>query len=185
MDTSKVTRVLDLRKALPKRGHEPLKQLLYTELNYDRADELAAMDELPQSQRNCLAEPPRTIATASQLFDRFDLIQVTLSEEAPRGRGFPLSITAERAIPAPAGQPPPRPARILRRRAAPLAPDERPRHSLPRQRPAPSRPSALRRRPNDAALAMPAVIRSEECRECRHTWTMQQLPQCAPRGSRR
>jgi hypothetical protein len=32
---------------------------------------------------------------------------------------------------------------------------------------------------------MPAVIRSEECRECRHTWTMQQLPQCAPRGSRR
>jgi polyhydroxyalkanoate synthesis regulator phasin len=98
MDTDKVARVLDLLEALPKRGTETLKELFGSELNYDRADELAAMDPLPETQQGWLAEPPRILATAGRQPDQFHIIHVTLSDQAPQGRGFPLSITAERAV---------------------------------------------------------------------------------------
>ncbi|MGC9361258.1 MAG: DNA methyltransferase, partial [Anaerolineae bacterium] len=45
-----------------------------------------------------LAQPPRVLASAGRAPDRFHIIHVTLSDDAPHGRGFPLSITAERVL---------------------------------------------------------------------------------------
>ena len=90
-------RVQHLLESLPLKGLAAARELLAT-LNYDYANSILPLSPFSQRERDWLHEAPRIIAHAGGGDSPFRVIHATLSSEAPRGRGFPLSMAAERAI---------------------------------------------------------------------------------------
>ncbi|MFW6116189.1 MAG: Eco57I restriction-modification methylase domain-containing protein [bacterium] len=90
-------RVYHLLEQMPTEGLAAVKQLLCTELNYDRADLPLSQRGWPDRAQNVLTDPPRILARHESQFGDFDIIYATLSPEW-HGRGFPLSLTAERLV---------------------------------------------------------------------------------------
>ena len=97
MSPDLVQRVHDCLEAMPIRGLEAAKQLFWSELNYERADEPLPLSPFSDSERAYLQGAPTILAEAGAAEAPMRIIHVTLSDEA-QGRGFPLSIAAERAI---------------------------------------------------------------------------------------
>ena len=56
--------VQTLLRALPTRKLDALKQLFWSQLNYDRASALLAMAAWPAELKTSVAEPPQIFATA-------------------------------------------------------------------------------------------------------------------------
>jgi hypothetical protein len=88
-------RVYDLLAAMPSQGMNAVKELFWTELNYDRADELLSSRDWPKLAQKVLADAPRILAHHASQYGDFEVIYVPLSKEQA-GRTFPLSLTAER-----------------------------------------------------------------------------------------
>ena len=86
-------RVLHLLRQLPTDGLAAAKQLFWTELNYDHANQRLSTRSWPDTAQDALAEPPQILARHGG----FHVIYARLSPDYP-GRTFPLSITAERRV---------------------------------------------------------------------------------------
>ncbi len=93
MPTTKQQRIYDLLHQMPSRGEDALKRLIWSELNYDRVAEPLSTREWPAGAREVIAEPPTLLASTHG----FDVIHTRLAPEQV-GRGFPLSLVAERIV---------------------------------------------------------------------------------------
>ncbi|NLD73192.1 MAG: hypothetical protein GX649_10800, partial [Chloroflexi bacterium] len=91
------SRIQHLLERLPKQGLRAARELL-AQLNYSYANEPLPLAPFIQREEQWLHGAPRIVAQVGDHGDPFEVIHATLSPEAPQGRGFPLSITAERAI---------------------------------------------------------------------------------------
>jgi len=76
---------------MPNRGLPAAKQLFWTELNYNRANEPLSRRPWPERAQEVLAGDPVILAE----HDDFHIIYAQLAE-GQVGRSFPLSLTAER-----------------------------------------------------------------------------------------
>lgn len=95
MPTETQERVYKLLHRMPADGLAAAKQLFWTELNYDRASETLSRRNWPDRAHDTLADNPLLLAQHSSQFGSFDVIYAQLAPDQ-RGRGFPLSLTAER-----------------------------------------------------------------------------------------
>ena len=95
MPTKTQERVYKLLHRMPDDGLAAAKQLFWTELNYDRASEPLSRRNWPDRAHDTLAGNPLLLAQHSSQFGSFDVIYAQLAPDQ-RGRGFPLSLTAER-----------------------------------------------------------------------------------------
>lgn len=91
MATDTRRRVLNLLEQMPNRGLPAAKQLFWTELNYDRANEPLSTRNWPERASDVLAEDPVILAEHGD----FHVIYAKLAEDQV-GQSFPLSLTAER-----------------------------------------------------------------------------------------
>lgn len=89
--------VFALLKQMPCRGLEAAKDLFWSQLNYDRANEPLPLASFAEGQLPYLQDVPTILAQAGVGPVPLRIIHVTLSAKA-QGRGFPLSIAAERVI---------------------------------------------------------------------------------------
>jgi len=80
---------------MPQSGLIAAKELFWTELNYDRVNEPLSRRNWPDRAHDALDDDPVLLAQHESSFGAFDVIYAKLSPEQ-RGRGFPLSLTAER-----------------------------------------------------------------------------------------
>ncbi|NLD45358.1 MAG: hypothetical protein GX657_17925, partial [Chloroflexi bacterium] len=76
----------------------PAARELFSQLSYNYADAPLPLDRFAESERRWLHGAPLVLATAGDDGQPFRVIHAPLSDHAPQGRGFPLSMTAERAI---------------------------------------------------------------------------------------
>jgi len=97
MPTDTQNRVHDLLRRMPTDGLRAVKQLFCTELNYSHANIPLSCRDWPDRARDTLAEPPLILARNESRFGDFPAIYARLSA-AQRGRDFPLSLAAERAV---------------------------------------------------------------------------------------
>ncbi|MFO7917740.1 MAG: hypothetical protein R6V13_06660 [Anaerolineae bacterium] len=98
MVSDSLYRVHDLLSDMPTQGLDAAKELFWTELNYARVNEPLSTRNWSPSTRELLDETPVLFAQAGQQGGGyFDVIYCRL-DEAQRGRGFPLSIGAERTL---------------------------------------------------------------------------------------
>jgi hypothetical protein len=97
MTTSTQQRVYDLLDHMPDNGLDAVKQLFWTELNYDRANEPLSTRQWPEGVQVLLHQPPLLLARNASEYGPFDVIYCTL-DQAQQGRAFPLSIAAERRV---------------------------------------------------------------------------------------
>jgi adenine-specific DNA-methyltransferase len=88
-------RVYKQLQRLPYDGLAAAKQLLWTELNYDRANEPLSRRNWPDRAADALHGDPLLLAQHRSTFGSFHVIYAQLDPEY-RGRDFPLSLTAER-----------------------------------------------------------------------------------------
>ena len=72
--------IYNLLEQLPRRKVEVLKQLFWSELNYNRANEPLSTRDWPHSVAEHGAEPPTLLASAGQN-DDFHIIYTRLKEE--------------------------------------------------------------------------------------------------------
>ena len=87
-DSSHQTRILDILQNF--HGIEPLKELFWRELNYDRQNDQISRDDWNETDRSYTADAPLLFATAGNNSD-FQLIYTRLNSER-------LPLTAERPI---------------------------------------------------------------------------------------
>ncbi|MFP3896022.1 MAG: hypothetical protein ACLFV5_04160, partial [Anaerolineales bacterium] len=98
MVSDSLYRVHDLLSDMPGEGLDAAKELFWTELNYERVNEPLSTRNWSPSTRDLLDENPVLFARAGEPGgDQFDVIYCRLDEDQ-RGRGFPLSIGAERTL---------------------------------------------------------------------------------------
>jgi len=97
MPTIAQERVHDLLHQMPTEGLKSAKRLFWTELNYDRANTALSQREWPERAKGALAEAPTILAQHKSEFGSFDVIYSKLAKDQ-RGRGFALSLTAERLV---------------------------------------------------------------------------------------
>ena len=91
-------RVNDLLQAMPTEGLNAAKALFWRELNYDRANQILSLRNWPRRVQDALAEPPLLLATyEGEQPGVFDIVYARLAE-GQTGRGYPLSLTAERLV---------------------------------------------------------------------------------------
>jgi hypothetical protein len=91
-------RVRDLLSKMPEQGLDAAKELFWMELNYGRVNEPLSTRTWSPSTRALLDADPVLFARAGEPGgDQFDVIYCRLDEDQ-RGRGFPLSIGAERSL---------------------------------------------------------------------------------------
>jgi len=88
-------RVYEQLHRLPRDGLAAAKQLFWTELNYERANEPLSRRNWPDRARDTLARDPVLLAQHPSQFGSFDVIYAPLAA-THQGRGFPLSLIAER-----------------------------------------------------------------------------------------
>jgi len=94
MPTELRQRVYDLLAEMSALGLSAAKQLFWTELNYDRANQPLSRRSWPERARGVLADDPVILACHKSRFGAFDIIYARLAPEQV-GRAFPLSLTAE------------------------------------------------------------------------------------------
>ena len=80
---------------LPRDGLAAAKELFWTELNYERANKPLSRRNWPDRASSTLARDPVLLAEHPSRFGSFDVIYAPLAS-THQGRGFPLSLTAER-----------------------------------------------------------------------------------------
>lgn len=97
MPTKTEERVYDLLRRMPHDGLPAARQLFWTELNYDRANEPLSRRNWPDRAREALDGDPLLLARHRSPFGAFDIVYARLSPEC-QGRDFPLSLTAERLV---------------------------------------------------------------------------------------
>ena len=98
MPTDARERIHNLLRAMPTRGLDAAKRLFWTELNYDRvAEPLSSRYWGSKRAREALAQEPQLLAQHGADGGRFDIIYIKLAADEV-GRGFPLSLSAERAV---------------------------------------------------------------------------------------
>ena len=90
-------RILDLLDGMRSKGLTAAKELFWSELNYDHANNPLALRSWPQRTQDMLVGPPLLMARHGSPDNAFDVVYAKLSP-AQRGRVFPLSITAERMV---------------------------------------------------------------------------------------
>lgn len=95
MPTKTQERVYELLRRMPQDGLAAAKQLFWTELNYDRANEPLSRRNWPERARDALVADPVLLARHESTFGSFHVIYLQLSPDY-RGRDFPLSFLAER-----------------------------------------------------------------------------------------
>ena len=95
MVTKTQERVYHLLQRMPDDGLAAAKQLFWTELNYDRANESLSRRNWPDRAAGALNEDPLLLAQHQSTFGDFHVVYARLSS-ASSGRGSPLSLTAER-----------------------------------------------------------------------------------------
>lgn len=97
MSTAEQQRVLELLQGMSRRGLESAKQLIWGELNYDRVDEPLSARTWPDSAQRLIEGNPVLFARGGTEDSPFDVVYTRLSA-SQKGRSFPLSISAERAV---------------------------------------------------------------------------------------
>lgn len=97
MPASTAEQIHALLKRIPDQGLDAVKSLFCTELNYDYTNAPLSHRDWPDGARNALAEPPVLLAQHASDGGAFDVIYARLGADQ-RGRGSPLSITAERLV---------------------------------------------------------------------------------------
>jgi hypothetical protein len=95
MPTITQERVFDLLRRFPREGLAAAKQLFWTELNYERANEPLSRRNWPERVQETLDSEPLLLAQHRSQFGSFDVIYARLARDN-QGRDFPLSLTAER-----------------------------------------------------------------------------------------
>ena len=95
MPTQTEERVYELLQQMPRDGLAAAKRLFWTELNYDHANAPLSRRNWAERAGEALDGDPALLARHESAFGPFDVIYARLSPE-PRGRGFPLALTAER-----------------------------------------------------------------------------------------
>lgn len=93
MSSPTQTRIYNLLKRIPQEGLRAVKELFWTELNYDRANRPLSQRDWSQAALDALAEPPTLLAQHGE----FAIIHGIVSPEQ-QGVNTPLSLTAERAV---------------------------------------------------------------------------------------
>ena len=89
--------VYDLLQRMSREGLAAAKRLFWTELNYDQANVPLSTREWPAGVQALLHTPPLLLAHQATAQGAFDIVYTPLVAEQP-GRGFPLSVTAERQL---------------------------------------------------------------------------------------
>ncbi|HOD03933.1 MAG TPA: Eco57I restriction-modification methylase domain-containing protein [Anaerolineaceae bacterium] len=90
--------VYDLLQRMSREGLAAAKRLFWTELNYDQANVPLSTREWPETVQRLLAEePPLLLAQHKTGSGTFHIIYIRLAE-VQHGRGFPLSLVAERLV---------------------------------------------------------------------------------------
>jgi superfamily I DNA/RNA helicase len=97
MPTEAQERVYKQLQRLPGDGLAAAKQLFWTELNYDRVNAPLSRRHWPERATGVLADDPLILAHHESQFGGFDIIHAQLAPSQV-GRGFPLSLTAERLV---------------------------------------------------------------------------------------
>ena len=97
MPTETEQRVYELLRQMPQDGLTAAKQLFWTELNYNHANEPLSRRQWPDRPREVLADDPLILAQHSSQFGDFHVIYAQLAEDQV-GQAFPLSLTAERLV---------------------------------------------------------------------------------------
>lgn len=82
MQGDKPEKIQYLLKKLPKKDENALKELFWTELNFNQADDLISVQDWPESLTELLASPPRIIASAGA-GDGFKVIHCCIDHEHP------------------------------------------------------------------------------------------------------
>ena len=95
MPTATEQRVYALLHRMPDEGLAAAKQLFWTELNYDRVNAPLSRRNWPQRTAGVLSGDPHILAHHESQFGTFEIIHAQLTSH-PAGRGFPLSLMAER-----------------------------------------------------------------------------------------
>jgi hypothetical protein len=89
--------VHDLLHEIPAEGLAAVKELFCTQLNYDHVDSPVPCREWSERVRSAVIAPPTILAQHGSALGDFNIVYTVLSSEQ-RGRGFPLSLTAERLV---------------------------------------------------------------------------------------
>ena len=97
MPTATEQRVYDLLHRMPGDGLAAVKQLFWTELNYDRVNAPLSRRNWPGRAAAALADDPHILAHHKSHFGTFEIIHAQLTPSQV-SRGFPLSLTAERLV---------------------------------------------------------------------------------------
>ncbi len=95
MATDTQHRVHDLLAQMPKEGMQAVKQLFWSELNYDQVNQTLSRRNWPERAADALAADPVLLAHHQSQYGAFEIIYAPLAEDQV-GRAFPLSLTAER-----------------------------------------------------------------------------------------
>ncbi len=91
-------RIYELLQHVSTEGLSAIKRLFWTELNYERVNDALSTRDWPDGTRDLLIEDPVLLAqNKAQAMGAFNVIYVRLTN-AQQGRGFPLSLAAERLV---------------------------------------------------------------------------------------
>ena len=79
MSSESQDRVHDLLKEMPSHGIKAAKQLFWSELNYDRANQRLSRRKWPERARAVLADAPLILARHETQFGDFDVVYARLA----------------------------------------------------------------------------------------------------------